>query len=153
MIRTVYKGREVKILKSSTPQCVKTFIGGHVLNHADPVSEFVALDALRLVIDRIDTNGPGNNPTYALPHWYEPGTFDTNHNGHPIAPGGACTCNTCLQTPEKNVTRARVDSCQHCHLAEREHGRQYTELVGWHQWTAPTPEQTKGRMQARRRVA
>ncbi|MFI0900518.1 hypothetical protein [Streptomyces sp. NPDC020983] len=153
MIKTTYRGRELKILKSATLGCVKTFIGGKVISHADPVNEVIALDALRLIIDRIDVNGVGNNPTYALPYWYAPGTFDTNHAGHAIAPGGACVCNTCLSCPEKNVPRAVVGSCQHCHLTEHLHGRQYTDLAGWHQWTAPTPEQTKGRMLARRAAA
>lgn len=150
MIRTTYKGRDIKILKSRTPNHVKTHVGGHVINHADPVSEVVALDTLRLIIDRIDAKGVGNNPSYAAPHWYEPGTFDTNLYGHPIAPGGACCCDLCLAWPHKNVPRAEVGSCRHCHLTEAVHGRQYTDLVGWHQWTAPTPEQTKGRMLARR---
>ena len=149
MIRTTYEGREIKILKSRTPHCVKTFVGGQVINHADPLGEVAALDCLRLIIDRIDQRGPGNNPHETAPHWYAPGTFDTNGNGHAIAPGGACTCNTCLHSPEKNVTRAEVGSCQHCHLTERDHGRQYTDLAGWHPWTAPTPEQTKGRMRAK----
>lgn len=150
MIRTTYNGRDIKILKSRTPHCVKTHIGGKVINHAWQGNEVQALDWFRRIIDRIDANGVGNNPTYALPHWYAPGTFDTNHAGHPIPPGGYCTCNACLLAPEKNTPRAEVGSCQHCHLTERDHGRQYTELAGWHPWTAPTPEQTKGRMLARR---
>ena len=153
MIRTTYKGRQIKILKSSTPNCVKTSIGDQTISHAWQGTDVQALDWFRQIIDRIDQRGPGNNPTYAQPHWYEPGTFDTNHAGHAIAPGGACTCNTCLQQPEKNVSRAQVGSCQHCHLTEREHGRQYTELAGWHQWTAPTATQTKGRMRARKAAA
>lgn len=150
MIRTTYKGRDIKILKSTTPYCVKTFIGSHVISHAWQGDEIQALDWFRQAVDRIDQRGPGNNPYETLPHWYAPGTFDMNRRGHVIAPGGACACNTCLASPEKNVPRAEVDSCQHCHLAERDHARQYTELAGWHQWTAPTPEQTKGRMRARR---
>lgn len=153
MIRTTYKGREIKILKSRTPHHVKTFVGGQVINHADPVSEVVALDALRLIIDRIDAKGIGNNPTHVLPHWYEPGTFDTNHYGHAIPPGGACCCDLCLMWPAKNISRAEVGSCRHCHLTEQAHGRQHTDLAGWHPWTAPTSEQIKGRMLARRAAA
>jgi len=149
VIRTTYRGRDIKILKSRTPGHVKTFVGGQVINHADPGTDLQALDVLRLIIDRIDANGVGNNPTYTRPYWYAPGTFDLNGNGHAIAPGGACTCNTCLADPARNVPRAEVGSCQHCHLTEGDHGRQYTDLAGWHPWTAPTPEQTKGRMRAR----
>lgn len=152
MIRTIYRGRDIKILKSRTPGHVKTHVGGHVLNHAVPISEIAALDALRVIIDRIDANGPGGNPYETLPHWYAPGTFDTNSFGHAIAPGGACCCDLCLSSPERNIPRAEVGSCQHCHLTEHDHGRQYTDLVGWHPWIAPTPEQTKGRMIARRAV-
>lgn len=150
MVRTTYKGREIKILKSTTPDCVKTFIGGKVISHAFQGDDVQALDWFRRAIDRIDQQGVGNNPYEPLPHWYAPGTFDTNHAGHAIAPGGACTCDLCLSRPAKNVSRAVVGSCQHCHLTERGHGRQHTDLAGWHQWTAPTPGQTKGRMLARR---
>lgn len=153
MIRTTYKGREIKILKSRTPGCVKTHVGGHVINHGDPVSEVVALDALRLIIDRIDARGPGNNPYETLPHWYAPGSFDVNARGHVITPGGACACNTCLESPEKNVPCTDPTVCQHCPIPQAGHARQYTDLVGWHPWTAPTPEQIKGRMRARRKVA
>src|SRR3954471_23878134 len=149
MIRTTYKGRDIKVLKSTTPHCVKTFIGGHILSHAWQGTELQAADWFRQIIDRIDVNGPGGNPYETSPHWYAPGTFDTNQHGHVIAPGGACTCNTCLTFPEKNVPRAEVNSCRHCHLTERDHARQFTDLAGWHTWTAPTPEQTKGRMRAR----
>lgn len=150
MIRTTYRGREIKILKSRTPHCVKTHIGGHIISRAWQGNEIQALDWFRRYIDRIDANGgPGHNPYETGPHWYAPGTFDTNQAGHAIAPGGACTCNACLHCPEKNIPRAQVGSCQHCHLTQDIHGRQHTDLAGWHPWTAPTPEQTKGRMRAR----
>lgn len=150
MIRTTYKGREIKILKSTKAHHVKTHIGGQVISHAWQGTEVQALDWFRQIIDRIDANGPGNNPHETGTHWYAPGTFDTNHAGHAITPGGYCTCNTCLACPEKNISRAEVGSCQHCHLTEHKHGRQHTQVAGWHPWTAPTTEQTKGRMRARR---
>lgn len=150
MIRTTYKGREIKILKSATPGHVKTFIASHVISHAYQGDEIQALDWFRRAIDRIDINGPGGNPYEPLPHWYAPGTFDVNGRGHVITPGGACTCNTCLESPEKNVPCTDPTACQHCRIPQATHARQHTELVGWHQWTAPTPEQTKGRMLARR---
>jgi hypothetical protein len=150
MIRTTYKGRDIKILKSSTPGCVKTHIGGTIISHGFQGTDANAFDWFRAMIDRIDRSGPGSNSHETGAHWYASGTFDTNAFGHVIAPGGACCCNTCLASPERNVSRAEAGSCQHCHLTDRDHGRQYTDLIGWHQWTAPTPEQTKGRMRARR---
>ncbi|WNI19205.1 hypothetical protein [Actinacidiphila sp. ITFR-21] len=150
MIRTTYKGRDIKILKSTTSNCVKTFVGGHVISHAWQGDEIQALDWFRREIDRIDAKGPGSNPQETLPHWYAPGTFDLNGRGHVIAPGGACTCNTCLASPEKNVPCTDTTACQHCPIPQATHARQFTELVGWHPWVAPTPEQIKGRMQARR---
>lgn len=153
MIRTTYKGREIKILKSTTPHCVKTLVGGHVISHAFQGDEIQALDWFRRAIDGIDAKGPGDNPRETLPHWYAPGTFDVNARGHVIAPGGACICNTCLETPEKNVPCTDPTACQHCPIPQATHARQFTDLVGWHPWAPPTTEQTKGRMRARRASA
>ena len=35
-------------------------------------------------------------------------------------------------------------------IAERGHGRQYADAVGWHQWMQPSQEQILARMKARR---
>lgn len=44
-----------------------------------------------------------------------------------------------------------VNGCQHCGVPDREpHGQRWTEAAGWHGWTAPTQEQIKARMIARR---
>ncbi|WP_431980061.1 hypothetical protein [Streptomyces qinglanensis] len=40
--------------------------------------------------------------------------------------------------------------CQHCGVEQRSHARRWTEAAGWHPWTAPTQEQMKARMRARR---
>lgn len=108
MIRTPYRGREVKILKSTTPGHVKMLVGGTVISHAWQGDEIQALDWVRREIDRIDANGVGNNPREPYPHWYAPGTFATNGFGHAIAFGGACCCDLCLTWPDKNVPRAEA---------------------------------------------
>lgn len=108
MIRTKYKGREVKILKSTTTGHVKMLVGGTVISHAWQGDEIQALDWFRREIDRIDQRGPGGNPYETGPHWYAPGTFDVNGFGHAIAPGGACCCDLCLTWPAENVPRAEA---------------------------------------------
>lgn len=40
--------------------------------------------------------------------------------------------------------------CRWCGIEARSHARQWVEAVGWHAWVAPTIEQRKERMQARR---
>jgi hypothetical protein len=41
-------------------------------------------------------------------------------------------------------------ACRHCPETERGHFQRWTDPVGWHRWTAPTQEQIKARMTARR---
>ncbi|GGZ83186.1 hypothetical protein [Streptomyces rubiginosohelvolus] len=40
--------------------------------------------------------------------------------------------------------------CQHCGIDQREHMQRWKPPVGWHKWTAPTQDQIKTRMRARR---
>lgn len=40
--------------------------------------------------------------------------------------------------------------CQHCGVERHDHFQRWTTKAGWHKWTAPTQEQIKERMQARR---
>ena len=40
--------------------------------------------------------------------------------------------------------------CRHCGIDKLDHAQRYTTDAGWHQWTAPTTEQIKARMLARR---
>ncbi|PBC69670.1 hypothetical protein BX265_7008 [Streptomyces sp. TLI_235] len=42
------------------------------------------------------------------------------------------------------------NGCRWCGIAERVHARQWVEGAGWHAWAAPTAEQRKARMKARR---
>lgn len=41
-------------------------------------------------------------------------------------------------------------ACRWCGVAAREHMQRWSAVAGWHQWTAPTLEQIKARMAARR---
>lgn len=41
-------------------------------------------------------------------------------------------------------------ACTWCGIAERGHGRQYADAVGWHAWAQPSQEQILARMKARR---
>lgn len=43
-----------------------------------------------------------------------------------------------------------VNACRHCPIPERRHFQRWTDAAGWHTWTAPTTEQIKARMLARR---
>lgn len=43
--------------------------------------------------------------------------------------------------------------CRWCGVNEREHMQRWKPPVGWHKWEAPTLEQRKERMLARRRRA
>ncbi len=105
MIRTTYKGRELKILKARTPGQVRQFVGGQIVHHGFAGTEIQALDNLRLIIDRIDDKGgPGHDPHLPYPHWYAPGTYALNGYGHAIPKsGGGCPCDLCLMNPAKNV--------------------------------------------------
>lgn len=41
-------------------------------------------------------------------------------------------------------------ACTWCGIAQRPHGRQYADAVGWHAWAQPSQEQILARMKARR---
>ncbi|WP_200309560.1 hypothetical protein, partial [Streptomyces adelaidensis] len=44
-------------------------------------------------------------------------------------------------------------ACTWCGIAQRGHGRQYADAVGWHAWERPSQEQILARMKARRLAA
>ncbi|MEU9703026.1 hypothetical protein [Streptomyces sp. NPDC047981] len=48
------------------------------------------------------------------------------------------------------ATPASPNGCRWCGIDQRTHARQYTEQAGWHAYQAPTQEQVKTRMRARR---
>jgi hypothetical protein len=48
------------------------------------------------------------------------------------------------------VTDPAPSGCHWCGVDRREHAQRWTEAAGWHGWTAPTQQQIKDRMLARR---
>lgn len=104
MIRTTYKGREVKVLAARRPNQYRVQVNGHQIHNGLEGSELGALDWLRAYIDRIDQRGPGNNRAETATWWYEPGTYQVNGFGHAIAlDGSGCICDACLMNPARNV--------------------------------------------------
>lgn len=51
------------------------------------------------------------------------------------------------------MTAHTPSACRHCGVERREHAQRWTEDAGWHVWTAPTQQQIKDRMKARRQEA
>lgn len=48
------------------------------------------------------------------------------------------------------MTTPNPNGCRWCGLDQRDHMQRWTDEAGWHTWTAPTDDQIKARMQARR---
>lgn len=105
MIRTTYKGRELKVLAARRPGQYRIQVNGHQIhNGLETVAEVYALDWIRNIIDDIDRRGPGNNPYETQPLWYEPGTYRLNQAGHVIGlDGSGCICDGCLMNPARNA--------------------------------------------------
>lgn len=157
MIRTTYRGRDIKVLAArGKPHHVRTFINGQILSHAWQGDDAQALDWFRQIIDRIDSNGgagmvamliPGQ---YTAPHWYETGTIDINPAGHATHPGSSCACPTCtIDDPCGGKARyapLRPDACQHCHQPADDHDDELH--LEWHRYTEPTAVQRAGRQAA-----
>ena len=68
--------------------------------------------------------------------------------GQTAAPGDCLA----LRDGTIHVIHAGVptDGCRHCGLPAREHMQRWEPGPGWHKWAAPTQEQIKDRMLARR---
>lgn len=153
MIRTTYRGRAIKVLAArGNPHQRKMVINGKIIHHGWQSDDIQALNWFRNVIDRLDANGPGVL-TIQAPyerHWWEPGTFDVNPNGHVTRPGGVCVCSQCV-IDDMCGGKARwaplpLDACQHCHQVEDGHDDDV--FLDWHRYTAPTAVQTAGRQAA-----
>jgi hypothetical protein len=55
-------------------------------------------------------------------------------------------------TDAKAVPLPEPGACRWCRTEKYDHCQRWMPEVGWHQWTAPTDEQRKERMLARRAV-
>ena len=80
MIRTAYRGRDIKVLKSRTPGCVKLVINGRIINNGWQGDDAQALDWFRQVIDRLDEHGP-QCPADEYPHWWPTDTNTSTGSG------------------------------------------------------------------------
>jgi hypothetical protein len=52
-------------------------------------------------------------------------------------------------SPDEAITPP--NGCRWCGIGQYEHAQRWMPEVGWHAWAAPTDEQRKARMKARRR--
>lgn len=154
MIRTTYRGRAIKVLAArGKPNHRKMVINGHTVNHAWQGDDQQGLDWFKTVIDRMDAaGGPAGATGHLLyeRHWWEPGTFDVNPNGHVTLPGSVCVCSQCV-IDDMCGGKARFaplapDACQHCH--QLEDGHDDDVFLDWHRYTAPTATQREGRQAA-----
>jgi len=74
MIRTTYRGRDIKVLAArGKPHHRKMVINGHTIHHAWQGDDIQALNWFRQVIDRLDEHGP-QCPADEYPHWWPPAT-------------------------------------------------------------------------------
>lgn len=154
MIRTTYRGREIKVLAArGKPHHRKMVINGHAVNHAWQGNDQQGLDWFKLVIDQMDDAG---GPPAATGHllyeryWWQPGTFDVNPNGHVTLPGSVCVCSRCvIDDPtggKARFTPLTPDACQHCHQTEDDHDDDI--FLDWHPYTPPTDMQRNYRQSA-----
>lgn len=153
MIRTTYRGRAIKVLAArGNPHQRKLVINGKTISHGWQGDDIQALDWFKNVIDRLDATGPGVpniQPPYER-HWWVPGTFDVNANGHVTQPGSVCICSQCV-IDDMCGGKARYaplapEACQHCHQLEDGHDDDiFVFEADWHRYTAPTEQQRAAR--------
>ncbi|MFF7142264.1 hypothetical protein ACFZB5_13580 [Streptomyces nodosus] len=158
MIRTTYRGRNIKVLAArGKPGHVNLVINGRTIHHAWQGDDAQALDWFRLIIDKIENSGgagmvamliPGQ---YTEPHWYEPGTIDINPAGHATRPGSTCMCSQCvIDDPCGSKGRHAplpVDACRYCHQLRDGHQHDI-HFLNPHPYTEPTATQQAGRQAA-----
>jgi hypothetical protein len=147
MIRTTYRGREIKVLAArGKPGHVKLVINGHTVNHAWQGDDAQALDWFRQIIDKIENSGGAGMVAmlipnqYTEPHWYEPGTIDINPNGHATQPGSTCLCNRCTTDGKPCFTPLLPNACRYCHQTSDGHNNTF-DLMNTHFYKEPTEEQ------------
>jgi hypothetical protein len=150
MIRTTYRGREIKILAArGKPHHRKMVINGQIINHAWQGDDAQALAWFKQIIDQMDVTGPGHSAHlyYTAPHWWAPGTFDVNPNGCATQPGGFCLCTRCtigdVGGGKARFSPLHPDACQHCH--QPADGHDDNVHLKWHRYTEPTEQQRAGR--------
>jgi hypothetical protein len=155
MIRTTYKGRDIKVLAArGKPFHRKLVINGYTVNHAWQGDDIQAVNWFKQIIDQMDAaGGPGISAArlhYKAPHWWTPGTYDVNPNGDVTQPGGVCLCSMCvIEDPTGSKARfapLHPDACQHCHQLDSDHDDDVH--LKWHQYTEPTAVQRAGRQAA-----
>jgi len=75
--------------------------------------------------------------------------------GIPPAPSGSQPYETVTQSGHivKVSLPVEPSACRFCDVPEREHMQRWKWGVGWHVWAAPTQDQRKERMLARRDAA
>lgn len=147
MIRTTYRGRAIKVLAvRNKPHHRKMVIGDQIVNHAWQGNDQQGLNWFKQVIDRMDDAGGPTAATGHLlyeRHWWEPGTFDVNPNGHVTLPGSVCVCSQCvIDDPcgsKARFTPLAPDACQHCHQLADDHDDDV--FLDWHPYTPPTEQQ------------
>jgi hypothetical protein len=154
MIRTTYRGREIKILTvRGMPHQCKLVINGRTINNGWPGTHEQGIEHLQQVIDQLDqAGGPGTSaerhPWATSSHWWEPGTFDVNPAGHATAPGGFCLCTQCVIAEvgggKARYTPLHPNACRHCHQGPNSHRNDF-DLMSPHRYTAPTDAQRAGR--------
>ncbi|MFE4420426.1 hypothetical protein [Streptomyces sp. NPDC056817] len=163
MIRTTYRGREVKVLAArGKPFHRKLVINGYTIHHGWQGDDAQGLDWFRLIIDKIENSGgagmvamliPGQ---YTEPHWYEPGAIDINPAGHATQPGGVCMCSRCvIDDPCGGKARyapLAPDACRYCHQGPDGH-KHDVDFLNPHRYTEPTEVQRIGRQAAADRIS
>lgn len=154
MIRTTYRGRAIKVLASrGKPYHRKMVINRHTVNYAWQGDDIQAVNWFKQIIDQMDAaGGPAAATGHLLyeRHWWEPGTFDVNPNGHVTLPGSVCVCSQCVIDDacggKARFTPVAPDACQHCHQSEDDHDDDI--FLDWHRYTAPTEQQREARQGA-----
>ncbi|MEU0783524.1 hypothetical protein ABZ341_18360 [Streptomyces sp. NPDC006173] len=153
MIRTIYKGRPIKVLSvRGKPLQRRLIINGHAVHHGWEGTDEQGLAWFKQIIDGIESNGGAGIVAtsryfygqYTQPHWYEPGAIDINPNGHATQPGGLCLCNRCTTTDKSWFSPLPLDACRNCHQTPDSHKNDW-DLMNTHSYRKPTEKQTFGR--------
>lgn len=153
MIRTIYKGRPIKVLSvRGKPLQRRLIINGHTVHHGWEGTDEQGLAWFQQIIDDIERNGGAGIVAtsryfynqYTSPHWYEPGAIDINPSGHATQPGGLCLCNRCTTADKSWFGPLPLDACRNCHQIPDGHKNDY-DLMNPHSYKKPSEQQLLGR--------